>query len=90
MYVVRTIPGAERDIERLKKQIRQDDLERLTSAIRGLASEPRPQGVKKIKGRENSYRVRVGEYRVVYEIQDKIQTITIIEVVRRTGTTYNI
>lgn len=45
--------------------------QRLESKIDALASEPRPLGVKKLKGEADLYRIRVGNYRVVYTIQDQ-------------------
>ena len=81
-------PAADRDIERLKGRIRRQDFERLRVAIRSLANEPRPRGVRKIKGAEKAYRVRVGSYRVVYEVYDNEQLVLILQVARRTETTY--
>ena len=43
---------------------------RLVAALEGLAEEPRPPGCAKPKGRLNAYRLRIGGYRVVYEIHD--------------------
>ncbi len=45
---------------------------RLRDAIDGLASDARPPGCVKLQGGEELYRVRVGEYRVVYEIRDTV------------------
>lgn len=88
MYRIEVSPAADRDLERLKKRIQRHDFERLRVAIRGLASEPRPQGVRKIEGAERAYRIRVGSYRVVYEIYDTENLVLILQVVRRTETTY--
>jgi len=44
--------------------------------------------VRKIEGAERAYRVRVGDYRVVYEIYDKERLVLIIQVARRTEATY--
>jgi len=55
-------PAADRDLEKLKGRIRRQDFERLRDAVRNLADEPRPQGVRKIKGAERAYRIRVGSY----------------------------
>jgi mRNA interferase RelE/StbE len=44
---------------------------RIIAAIQLLATNPRPSGVKKLKGYENTYRIRVSDYRVIYEIQDQ-------------------
>ena len=57
--------------------------ERIQSKINELAIEPRPRGVKKIQGEENSYRIRVGDYRVVYDIFDDILLVTVIKVKHR-------
>ena len=60
-----------------------DVQERIETKINNLAIEPRPNGVKKIQGEENSYRIRVGDYRVVYEIFDDILLVTVIRVKHR-------
>ena len=88
MYRLEVSPAADRDLERLKQRIRRQDFERLRIAIRGLASEPRPHGVRKIKGAEKAYRIRAGSYRVVYEVYDTENLVLILQVVRRTETTY--
>ena len=88
MFRLEVSPAADRDIERLKGRIRRQDFERLRVAIRGLANEPRPRGVRKIKGAEKAYRIRVGSYRVVYEVYDNEQLVLILQVARRTETTY--
>ena len=49
----------------------------LKSAIYSLAENPRPAGCKKLKGR-NAYRIRVGDYRVIYEIFDNRLSIEVI------------
>ncbi len=51
---------------------------RIIEAIDTLATDPRPAGVKKLKG-EEAYRIRVADYRIVYTIQD---TIKIVEIQR--------
>jgi len=50
----------------------------ITSAIEGLCIEPRPHGCKKLKGsKENLWRIRVGDYRVIYMIDDMVRIINI-------------
>ena len=88
MYKLEVAPAADRDLERLKQRIRRQDFERLRTAIRGLADEPRPHGIRKIKGAERAYRIRTGNYRVVYEIYDAKNVVLILHVGRRTETTY--
>lgn len=55
---------------------------RLKAAILALGTDPRPEGVKKVAGRE-AYRVRVGDYRVIYTIVDSELVITVIRVGHR-------
>ena len=52
------------------------------SAINDLADNPRPQGYRKLKGRKG-YRIRVGDYRVIYEIFDDILLIDVIDLGHR-------
>ena len=88
MYRLEVSPAADRNLEKLKGRIRSQDFERLRDAVRSLAKEPRPQGVRKIKGLEKAYRIRVGNYRVVYEVYDSENLILILQVARRSETTY--
>jgi mRNA interferase RelE/StbE len=46
-------------------------------AIDKLAEDPRPDGVKKLKGEDNAYRIRVGDYRIIYTIEDVIKIVEI-------------
>jgi mRNA interferase RelE/StbE len=89
MYKLDITGGAKRDIAKLEQRISDFDFQRLLDAIEKLALDPRPLGTRKLKGKENSYRLRVGKYRIVYEIWEKILTITVIEVARRNENTYN-
>ncbi len=88
MYRIEISPAADRDLDKLKSRIRRQDFERLRDAIGDLAGEPRPQGVRKIKGAERAYRIRVGSYRVVYEVYDNDNLVLILQVARRSETTY--
>ena len=88
MYRVEISPAADRDLEKLKSRIRMQDFERLRNAVRSLAEEPRPQGVRKIRGAEKAYRIRVGNYRVVYDVYDSDNLVLILQVARRSETTY--
>lgn len=54
----------------------------IKNAIAGLAENPRPQGYKKLKG-EEAYRIRVRDYRIIYEIDDKKITVIVITVGHR-------
>lgn len=60
-------------------------LRRIIAAVEGLATEPRPIGARKLVGAGNAYRIRVGDYRIVYSIQDAHLIIEIIRVGHRQG-----
>ena len=64
------------------------DFERLRNAIRSLAGEPRPQEVRKIRGTEKVYRIRVGNCRVVYDVYDTDNLVLILQAARRSEITY--
>ena len=88
MYDIEVTLAADRDLERLTRRIQRRDFERLREAIRDLASNPRPQVVTKLRGVEDAYRIRVGAYRVVYDIHDDRALLVILKVARRTEATY--
>ncbi len=56
-----------------------EDYERVRDAIFKLAHNPRPRGCLKLTGREG-WRIRVGRYRVIYEIDDKKCTVTVLHI----------
>jgi mRNA interferase RelE/StbE len=88
VYRLEVSPAADRDIDKLKGRMKRRDFETLKAAVGGLAQEPRPQGVRKIKGADKAYRIKVGSYRVVYEVYDSDKLVLILQVVRRSETTY--
>jgi mRNA interferase RelE/StbE len=58
------------------------DRERIADASHGLADEPGPHGVKKLSGR-NAWRIRAGDYRVLYEIHDDRLVILVVDIGHR-------
>jgi len=88
VYRLEVAPTADRDLDRLKQRIQRNDFERLRAAIRSLANEPRPHKVRKIRGADRAYRIRVGDYRVVYEIYDNEGMVLILHVARRSEVSY--
>lgn len=56
---------------------------RIAKAIDALADEPRPNGCAKLTGAEDAYRIRVGEYRIVYQIADKVLIVYVVRVGHR-------
>lgn len=59
------------------------DRRRLVARIGSLAQDPRPQGCEKLSGQVALYRVRSGNYRVVYEIADDVVLVTVIKIGHR-------
>ena len=69
--------------ERQLKKIRRENAVRILKAISLLAGEPRPYGSKKMSGYEHVYRIRVGDYRVLYEIDENRILIIILKISHR-------
>ena len=78
-YEVQILPKAVRQIKALSVEVRQD----ISLMIQSLANEPRPIGVKKLSGEKDVYRVRVGNYRVLYRIVDKVLVVLVVSVGHR-------
>lgn len=77
-YAVSILRRAQKELARLPLEA----YERVRDAIYLLANDPRPPGCLKLTGREG-WRIRVGDYRVIYEIDDKQQTVTVLHVGHR-------
>jgi len=73
----------ERRAERDLKRVSSDDFHRIISSIKALTQEPRPDGCRKITGSKSDWRIRIGEYRVIYEIDDKARVIRVMRVRHR-------
>ncbi|MFN0200327.1 MAG: type II toxin-antitoxin system RelE family toxin [Bacteroidia bacterium] len=77
MYKVTVSRSAEKELSKIPKGI----VNRIGTAIESLMENPRPTGSKKLKGTdENLWRIRIGDYRVVYDIEDSIRIIDIKKV----------
>ena len=79
MYRVLLERAAEKDLSRLGSQVH----DRVIAAIQALAANPRPPGCRKLVGSKNDWRIRVGDYRVVYEIADEIRVVRVNRVRHR-------
>lgn len=79
MYKLTITARAERELRRLDRPIKN----RVVETILSLASNPRPAGCLKIKSEEGVWRVRIGDWRVGYQINDASQEVTIIRVGHR-------
>lgn len=79
MYRVLLERAAEKDLKRLTTGIH----DRVIVAIQSLANNPRPAGCRKLAGSQNDWRIRVGDYRVLYEIADTIRIVRVNRVRHR-------
>lgn len=66
-YAVEMKPSAEKELDRLSGKLNA----RIFSRLESLAFDPRPPGCKKLKGGDNEWRLRIGDYRAVYTIDDR-------------------
>ena len=64
-------------------KIHKDSIPRIVKVVESLISDPLPSGVKKLSGSERTYRLRVGNYRVIYELEEDNLIIQIIRVRNR-------
>jgi mRNA interferase RelE/StbE len=70
---------AERELLKLDRAV----MTRINREIMSLANNPRPAGCRKLVASPNDWRIRVGDYRVVYEVDDKKQTVRVFRVRHR-------
>lgn len=56
---------------------------KVRAAINSLSENPRPQGCKKLKGSVNEYRIRIGNYRIIYTIANTVLIVTVIKIAHR-------
>jgi mRNA interferase RelE/StbE len=73
-------PSAGKELEALDQK---KDRQRIVKRIAALASEPRPVGCEKLAGAEERYRVRQGQFRIVYAVDDATRTVEIVKVGHR-------
>ena len=78
-YRIQVAPAAVRQLRKLDGSA----LRRVQAAIELLAAEPRPSGAKKLVGGDGEWRVRTGDYRIVYEISDGILLVLVVAVGHR-------
>ncbi len=78
-YHVALTATAEKELHRLPAQI----VARIVPRLESLAPVPRPPGCKKLKGGDKEWRIRVSDYRIVYEIEDKARTVDVTRIAHR-------
>ena len=77
-YKVTILRRAQKELEALAGEA----YTRIRDAIGGLAEDPRPSGCLKLTGRDG-WRIRIGNYRVIYEIRDKVLVVLVIRIAHR-------
>jgi len=78
-YTVEITRSAEREMGQLPESVHR----RVTERILGLETNPRPPGSRKLRGGEDEYRLRVGDYRVLYGVNDPAQHVVVYSVAHR-------
>jgi mRNA interferase RelE/StbE len=78
-YRIELSPRAQRDLKALDGSVRR----RIKQRIDTLAQNPYPSGIKKLEGEDELYRLRVGDYRILYQIKGKILLVLIVGIGHR-------
>jgi mRNA interferase RelE/StbE len=78
-YAVKLKPRAERDLDKLPIQIAR----RIWRKLLKLENQPRPPGCIKMEGEDDAYRIRIGDYRAVYLINDQEKLVEAVRVAHR-------
>ena len=78
-YRIELTKTAARDLKSVPKPM----LKRLDACILGLADDPLPPGVKKLRNENALYRVRVSDYRIIYSIEQDVLTVLIVKIGHR-------
>jgi mRNA interferase RelE/StbE len=78
-YRIEVAPAAVRQLRKLDPPARR----RIQAAVELLAQEPRPAGARKLVSGDHEWRVRTGDYRIVYEIHDQVLLVLVLAVGHR-------
>jgi len=78
-YRVEIAPAAQRELSKLPKKVQ----ERIDERILALAENPRPPGSKKLEGEVDFQRIRVGDYRIIYQVKDKELLVLVVRIGNR-------
>jgi mRNA interferase RelE/StbE len=85
-YNIEISPAAERDIKDLKSKL--NNFNELVFMVDELSINPRPYGIRKVKGFSITFRIRFSSYRIIYDIYDKDKKIVILRIIKRDKSTY--
>ena len=78
-YTVRLIPAAKKALAKLPKAVQQ----RIVLALALLRETPRPPNSKKLSTQRDAYRIRIGDYRILYQIKDRELLVLVIKISHR-------
>ena len=78
IYTIEILRSAQKQLSKIERR----DQSRIIEAVQKLTETPRPPGCKKLSGRP-AWRIRVGSYRVIYEVQDESLLILVIDIGHR-------
>ena len=70
-------------VKELEEVSEEADRRRIVDWIRALAADPRPSGSERLAGREDRLRVRQGDYRVVYSVEEESRSVTVVKIGHR-------
>ena len=85
-YNIELSPAAERDLKDLKSKLK--NFNDLVGVIDELSLNPKPYGIRKVKGFSITFRIRFSSYRIIYDIYDRGKKIVILRIVKRDKSTY--
>lgn len=80
-YRIEFTPAAVRQLRKLDPQTRR----RIQAAVELLATQPRPPSAKKLVGGDGEWRVRTGDYRIVYQLRDNVLLVLVIAIGHRSS-----
>ena len=78
-YNIEWRPSTKKDLKRISKA----EVHRIIQSVESLSDQPRPPGSRKLSGSDSTYRIRIGNYRVIYEIHDEVILIEVVKVGHR-------
>lgn len=78
-YRIEFTRSAEKDFRKIDRS----KVAAIYREIERLETDPRPHGVKKLAGADRTYRIRIGDYRVVYEVEDEVLVVLVIRIAHR-------
>ena len=78
-YNIEWRPSTKKDLKKISKT----EVPKIIKAVENLSDQPRPPGSTKLSGSDLTYRIRVGDYRVIYEIHDEIILVEVVKVGHR-------